>query len=293
MKKMTNNPPRYAFFGTPAVAVTFLDALLKAGMPPALVISNPDRPAGRGLELIASPVAQWARAHTIPLVQPEKIDESFFRDIQSQGPWDVFLVVAYGVILPQALIEMPRRGTLNVHFSLLPRWRGASPVESAILAGDEETGAVIQRMRMKLDTGPVIALEKARIEENETAPELRTRLGVIGAELLVRSLPRYLAGELAEAEQNDSEATHAKKMKKEDGDITADVDTERWRKYRAYAQWPGTYFFAERNGTKIRVKVKSARWESGAFVIEEVVPEGKSSLSYEAFLRSGVKLLCA
>lgn len=277
---------RYAFFGTPDIATVFLDALTAAGMPPALVVTAPDRPAGRGMELKRPPVAQWASEHGIPLLQPEKIDAAFIEEIRARGPWDVFLVIAYGAIFPQQLIELPQHQTLNVHFSLLPRWRGASPVESPILTGDTETGCAIQVMRAKLDTGPVVALEKTPIGENETAPELRTRLGEIGSRLLVDTLPRYVAGELTATEQDDAAMTYAKKMKKEDGDITHDDDVTRWRKYRAYYDWPGTFFFANRYGKTVRIKVAAAHFESGRFVIDSVVPEGKKEMPYADFLRT-------
>lgn len=283
-----SNTPRYVFFGTPEVATTFLDALEQAHMLPALIVSAPDKPAGRGLTLTASPVSQWARTHNIELVQPEKIDEYFLQTLRARGTWDVFVVVAYGMLLPQDVIELPTHGTLNVHFSLLPRWRGASPVEAAILAGDETTGAAIQVMRLKLDTGPVIALDTTSLLPQETAPELRGRLGEIGARLLVQTLPRYLAGELGAKEQDEALATYARKIKKEDGDITNDDDLTRWRKYRAYAQWPGTYVFVQTKDALVRVKVVRARYENNTFVIERVVPEGKKETDYESFLRSRV-----
>lgn len=277
--------PRIAFFGTPDVAVTFLDALQEAGMPPALVVSAPDRPAGRGLTLTAPPVAQWAQAHGIPLVQPETLDDAFIESLRTET-WDVFVVVAYGHILPHTLIDLPVHKTLNVHFSLLPRWRGASPVESAILAGDAETGCAIQIMRAKLDTGPLIAIETTPIGANETAPHLRARLGDIGARLLVETLPRYLAGELAATEQDDAQMTYARKMKKEDGDITNDDDRTKWRKYRAYDGWPGTFFFTERAGARMRIKVGAAHDEGGRFVIDRIIPEGKKEMPYADFLRA-------
>ncbi|MBM3272602.1 methionyl-tRNA formyltransferase [Candidatus Kaiserbacteria bacterium] len=279
---------RYAFFGTPGVACTFLDALTQAGMPPALIVTAPDKPAGRGMELKCPPVAQWASKHGIPLLQPEKLDTAFIEHMRAQGPWDVFIVIAYGAIFPQELIDLPAYKTLNVHFSLLPRWRGASPVESPILAGDGETGCAIQVMRAKLDTGPVVALEKTPIGEDETAPALRARLGEIGSRLLVETLPRYTAGELTPAEQDDAHMTYAKKMKKEDGDITHDDDITRWRKYRAYAEWPGTCLFTERGGKTVRLKIAAARFEDDRFVIDRVIPEGKKEMSYADFLRSSV-----
>ena len=264
-----------------------MDALHNAGYVPELVVTAPDRPAGRGHQLQQPPAKVWAEQRSIPVAQPEKIDDTFIamhRDTFEKC--DVFLVVAYGVILPKSFIELPKHKTLNVHFSLLPRWRGASPVESAILAGDTETGCAIQVMRPKLDTGPVVALETTAIGENETAPELRERLGDIGASLLVRTLPEYTAGTLETHEQDEILATYARKMTKEDGDITNDDDLIRWRKFRAYYDWPGTYFFTKRNNKSIRVKVASARFANNTFVIDEVVPEGRKRMKYEDFTRA-------
>jgi methionyl-tRNA formyltransferase len=268
--------PRIAFFGTPDIAAVFLDVLRENGLAPALVVTAPDRPAGRGLTLTPPPVAQWARARDVPFVQPEKLDDAFIESLRAEM-LDVCIVVAYGHILPQALIDLPMHKTLNVHFSLLPRWRGASPVESAILAGDAETGCAIQIMRAKLDTGPLIAAATTPIAPDETAPELRARLGDIGARLLVETLPRYLAGELAAREQDDAQMTYAKKMRKEDGDITNDDDKTRWRKYRAYYGWPGTYFFALRTSNSHASASASLRGPAVSSIVPPSTPPETAS----------------
>ncbi len=268
--------PKIAFFGTPDIARTFLDELIAAGMTPALVVTNPDRPVGREQILTPSSAKVSAIEHGIPVLQPEKIDDAFIAQL-SKDSWDVFIVVAYGMIMPEALINLPKHGTLNVHFSLLPRWRGASPVEAAILSGDIETGVAIQKMRFKLDSGPIVAVEKTPIGNDETASTLRARLGDIGTKLLIDTLPQYLAGEITPKNQDESLVTKAPKMKKEDGELLEnDDDMTKWRKYRAYYAWPGTYFFV--NGK--RVKITSARFEDGTFKIERVVPEGKRETIY-------------
>lgn len=273
------------FFGTPSVCIPFLDALREAGMTPSLIVTAPDKPAGRGNTLTPPTVKIWAQEHHVDFVQPEKVDATLIQDARFKMQDTVFVVVAYGYILPKEIIEFPQYKTLNVHFSLLPRWRGASPVESAILAGDTETGCAIQIMRSKLDTGPVITLTKTTISESETTPELRTRLCTMGAQLLVDTLPQYLEGTTTPIEQDDTDATYAPKMKKEDGDITHDTDITRWRKYKAYAQWPQTHLFATCKEKTLRLKITKAHVEHERFIIDRVIPEGKKEMPYTDFLR--------
>lgn len=273
------------FFGTPDVCVPFLNTLVQAGMTPSLVVTAPDKPTGRGNVLTAPPVKQWAQKNTVACVQPEKIHDSFVQEYKVPTKDTIFIVVAYGYILPEIVINAPQHKTINVHFSLLPRWRGASPIESALLAGDTETGCAIQIMQPKLDTGPVIALLKTAITSTETAPQLRARLSEIGATLLVQTLTQYNDALQNAVPQDDTKATYAHKMQKTDGDITYDNDLTRWRKYRAYAHWPQTYFFVSKNGKDLRIKVVSARFENNQFIIDRVIPEGKKEMAYADFLR--------
>lgn len=273
------------FFGTPDVCIPFLDALRDAQLTPSLVVTAPDKPAGRGNVLTAPPVKQWAQQHNIAYIQPEKIHNSFVNDYNVPTEDTTFVVVAYGYILPETVINAPQHNTINVHFSLLPRWRGASPVESALLAGDTETGCAIQLMQPKLDTGPVIALQKTGIKQTETAPELRARLSDIGATLLVQTLTQYDDALQSAVPQDDTKATYAHKMQKSDGNITNDDDLTRWKKYRAYAQWPQTYFFVQKGNKELRVKVTAARFENNQFIIDRVIPEGKKEMAYADFLR--------
>ncbi len=177
---------------------------------------------------------------------------------------------------------MPKLGTLNIHYSLLPQYRGASPVEAAILNGDTETGVSIQKMVFRLDAGPIIAEARTSIDPNETHTELRNRLIPIGAELLVQSvLSPLLAGEGlgVRFEQDESHMSHCGKIKKEDGLINPITDDpqELWNKYRAYFGWPGLYFFDTENK---RVKITKARFENGKFIIEKVIREGKPESNY-------------
>ena len=283
----------FAFFGTPDVAVKTLDILFTHGFVPTIIVTSPDRPSGRGLTLTPPPVKVWAQEHTIPCLQPEIIDSEFIATLQSYN-FNLSIVVAYGKILPQELIDLPEKGTLNIHYSLLPRYRGASPVESAILNGDTETGVTIQQMVFKLDAGNIIAQESTPIGNDETTPELRDRLIVIGGELLANVLPSVWNGVATNTVQDETLVTRSRKMTKESGliDLSDDSKTN-YNKYRAYKLWPRTYFFSEKNGLptgqagkQTRVVITKASLVNNVFTPLLVIPEGKKEIKYEDFLRN-------
>ena len=277
--------PKIAFFGTPELVVPVLDELKAAGLIPSLIVTAPDRPKGRGLALSPPPAKIWAEQNGVNILQPEKLDKNLINDLRSTF-YDLFLIVAYGKIIPREIIDLPKFGTFNIHYSLLPKYRGAAPVETAILNGDKETGVSIQKMVFELDAGPVVAEEKTAIGENETAPELRDRLNTIAKKLLVETMRKIVDGTAAPREQNHKEATSTKKITKENGLIDLNSPAgENWRKYRAYFNWPGTYFFTERKGKKVRIIIKDAGLENGEFKIKRVLPEGGREISYEDFLR--------
>ncbi len=278
---------QFAFFGTPTLAVEILDALEAAGHTPSLVVTMPDRPQGRGLQTVETPVAAWARERGIDVLKPEKLDPDFISGLRTHD-LRLSIVVAYGKILPQALLDlMPM---YNIHYSLLPRWRGATPVESAILAGDSETGVAIQKIVYELDAGPLVAVEKTLIGADETGPALRTRLNGIAKELLVRIFSDLLSNAVKLSEQDKTTATFCGKISKEDGLLSlSDEGIENYRKFRAYFGWPGTYTFFERGGKKIRTIITQAHIEGKTFVTDFVKPEGKGEMPYADFLRSGAK----
>ena len=273
---------RIAFWGTPDLTIEYLNALEHANILPVAIITNPDRPKGRGNELTSPAPKTWATARNITVFQPEKLDDTFFEEIKNLD-LDISIVVAYGRIIPQEFIDLPKHKTLNVHYSLLPKYRGAAPTESAILAGDNETGCSIQVMAFKLDSGPIILEEKIHIGNDENTTELRGRLTELGANMLVSILPKYLAGETIPKIQDDSQATRSKKIKKEDGLIDPTGDAlENYRKFRAYVEWPRTYFFVHEK----RVIITKATFANDTFVIKKVLPEGKKEVAYSDFLRN-------
>lgn len=278
--------PKLAFFGTPYVARDTFDMLLQKGFSPAVVVTSPDAQKGRGLALQPSETKAWALAHGFPILTPERLDEKAVSDIRSFG-CDAAVVVAYGKIFPERFLNAFPQGILNVHYSLLPKYRGASPVESALLAGDAATGVSIQKMARELDAGDIIAQTEVQIEPNETTRELRPRLIALGASLLAEVLPSFLSGNASAVPQDAAQATFAKKIAKADGLLDlAGTARENWNTYRAYAESPGTYFFAKRNGKTVRVKIVDATYENGVFTPTRVIPEGKREMNYEDFSRS-------
>ncbi len=276
LKKKMNNI-NFAFWGTPEVASTTLGELINAGYIPSVVITNPDRPAGRGLALTPSPVKILAEKNNIPVLTPEKIDTEFTL-LLSTYSIQLNIVVAYGNILPKSIIDMPVHGTLNIHYSLLPKYRGAAPLEGALLSGDTVTGVTIQKMVYKLDAGDIIATKEVPISTEITKDDLREVLIKTGAQLLIQIIPEYISGNIEPIPQDESLSTHIGKIKKEDGliNISDDANTN-YNKYRAYSGWPGIYLIDENSK---RVKITKARLESGRFVIERIIPEGKNERDY-------------
>lgn len=270
---------KFIFFGTPYVASDTLLKLLENGWRPEVVVTNPDAPRGRKRIMTASETKVIAEENGIPVLTPERLDSEFVEGLKKYE-CDFALVVAYGKILPKELIDTFPKGVLNVHYSLLPKYRGASPVEAALLNGDKETGVTIQKMVYELDAGDIIASKIEAIKPDDTTVTLRERLINEGANLLVETLPKYLSGEIEPVLQNEAEATYASKIKKENGEINPDGDSlTNWNKYRAYKAWPGVFFF--KNGKRVKV-TKAALDESGHFKILRVVQEGKKESDFSS-----------
>ncbi|HEY4522386.1 MAG TPA: methionyl-tRNA formyltransferase [Candidatus Paceibacterota bacterium] len=294
------NNIKFAFFGTSHIAVYVLDALIDAGLSPALVVAPPDKPQSRGLAPAPVAVSLRARELNIPLAHDWQEFES--------GAWDVAIVVDYGKILPRAVLGIPRRGFLNVHPSLLPRLRGASPMRSAILTNERETGVTIIQIDEQMDHGPIVAQKRvaipawsdqltdqgglARRSLVEGGPphlaDMERILVQEGGKLLAEMLPLWTHGEIVALEQNHDVATYTEKFTKEDGLLDLHADAyQNLLKIRAFEGWPGTYAFFEVRGKKTRVKILDAHIANDALVIERVVPEGKREMPYQDFLQSG------
>jgi methionyl-tRNA formyltransferase len=231
-------PARIAFAGTPEFAVPALEALVASGVDVPLVLTQPDRPAGRGRRVAASAVKGAARRHGLRVAQPATLRSADASANLGQSP-DLMIVIAYGLLLPPAMLEWPRLGCVNLHASLLPRWRGASPIQHALLARDAETGISVMRMDAGLDTGPVYLERAIAIGARETAGELHDRLAVLAARTLEESLPALLEGALRPRPQDESLATAAPKIAKADALLdwrqsAADLDA----RVRAFDPWP-------------------------------------------------------
>ncbi|MGZ5477339.1 MAG: methionyl-tRNA formyltransferase, partial [Thermoanaerobaculia bacterium] len=238
---------RIIFFGTPDFAVPTLEALAREHEI-ALVVAQPDKPAGRGMKLRQPPVVAKAHELGLDVAQPPKIrDADFLRRVEALGP-DAAIVIAYGKILPKNLLDIPRHGFLNVHASILPKYRGAAPIQRAIEAGETSTGVTIMRVDEDLDHGPMLAVETLKIGPDEHAPALFRRLSHLSGELLVRVL-RDLP---EEKPQDHSQATHAPKIEKREGLVTfTESPANIYNRFRAFDPWPGVFF--ESGGQTIKI----------------------------------------
>lgn len=271
---------KFVFFGTPYVARDTLAFLVEHGFTPSLVITSPDAPRGRGLTLTPCETKAWALEHGLPVITPEKLTEEVIEEIRSHHT-EYAVVVAYGKFLPEKLIHAFPLGALNIHYSLLPAYRGASPVETALLHGEKVTGVSIQQMVKEMDAGDVLAMQEVEILPTETTRELRPRLIQAGSELLVKTLPSFEQGALSPAPQDHASATFAKKIAKSEGELDMAGDAQiNWNKYRAYAESPGTYFL--HNGK--RIKIKTAQFRDGVFTPLRVTPEGKNEMNYSDYI---------
>jgi methionyl-tRNA formyltransferase len=300
---------KIVFMGSPEFAVPSLVALHQQETIVG-VVTQPDRQAGRGRALSAPPVKARADALGLKSIQPASLKtEQVLQQIIAWNP-DLIVVAAFGQILPESILNIPRLGAINVHASLLPRWRGAAPIQAAILHGDEQTGITIMLMDPGLDTGPIVAQQPTPIQSRETAGDLALRLADIGARLLIKTLPLIAKGEIRPRPQNESEATYAPMLRKSDGILDPDQSAEQLdRKVRAFQPWPGT--FLEWHGGRLIVNethveaVDSDRMgdirsvqgypaivtAQGLLVLDKVQPPGKRSMDGAAFLRGAPEFL--
>jgi methionyl-tRNA formyltransferase len=243
---------KIVFMGTPDFAVPPLRALHDCGHEVLTVVTQPDRRKGRGRKLTPPPVKQAAASYGYPVIQPETVrSDSFHRQMTELAP-DLFVVVAFGQILPQSLLDIPSRGAINVHASLLPRYRGAAPIQWAIINGDRETGVTTMMMDKGMDTGDMLLMNKTAIGPEETAADLHDRLSDLGARTLVRTLEKLQDGSLERTPQNHAKSTHAPMLKKKDGEIDWSMPAERIEcLIRGMTPWPGAYTFSD--GMRLKI----------------------------------------
>jgi methionyl-tRNA formyltransferase len=287
--------------GSPDFSLPCLQALAKHYQVVG-VVTQPDRASGRGRELKSPPVKTLALELGIPIMQPEKLRApEAMEQLRAWTP-DLIVVAAFGQILKKDVLDLPKHGCINVHASLLPRWRGAAPINAAILAGDDETGITIMRMDVGLDTGPMLTKRSIRLTPTDTAGSVFQTLSTLGADLLIETLPRWIAGEIQPQIQDDALASYAPMLKKDEGrlDFTQDVNALE-RRVRAFNPWPGA--FMDFNGTILKIHrthVEQGKVEEGQrlivqdqpgvgasgglLILDEVQPAGKKPMSGKSFL---------
>jgi methionyl-tRNA formyltransferase len=288
------------FAGTPLFAEKALYALLQEKFEVAAVLTQPDRPSGRGMQLKQSPVKQLALQHGLTVLQPESLKTTEIQKQLSELNADVMIVAAYGLILPLAVLQIPRHGCLNIHASLLPRWRGAAPIQRAIQAGDEQTGITIMQMDAGLDTGDILLKKTCKIENQETAETLHDKLAILGAEAISEALVQLEQGKFVNHPQDNSVATYAAKLNKEEAQIDWNRDaSEIDRNIRAYKPYPGAG--SNINETQIKIWQASVNNENAGApgeVIEVqknalVIACGKGSLRVEVLQKPNAKAMPA
>jgi len=299
---------RIIFMGTPEFACPTLRALIARGEQVVAVVTQPDRPKGRGQQTLPPPVKLLAERHGIPVLQPVKVRHpDAIEEIRALDP-DLIVVIAFGQILPKALLEIPRHGCINVHASLLPRYRGAAPLNWCIINGETETGVTTMMMDVGLDTGDMLLKSATRIDPDEDTSALHDRLSCMGADLLAETLDRLAAGELVPEKQDDALTCYAPMLKKEDGLIDWSKDAQSIKNLvRGMTPWPGAYSMLEEKLLKVyRVRIGSGSGApgevlgagrdgievacgAGSILIQELQLEGKKRLSAAEFL-AGCKL---
>lgn len=276
---------KIAFFGTDEFSLKVLEALALRGIKPALVVTVPDKPKGRKLLLTPPPIKAWAEENNISVYQPESLKDQTVTDHLSSETYDLFIVASYGKIIPQTILDLPAAGVLNIHPSILPKYRGATPIETTILNGDSTSGVTIIKLDAQMDHGPIVAQTDVLLSGQETYPELRDQLAILGGQLLADNLPAYLKDKIDLREQDHQAASFSVKIQKIDGQIDLGKDNQAtlWRKYRAFLIWPGLYFFIIHHDSKLRILIKKAHLADEKFIIDRVLPEGKKEMDWVSF----------
>lgn len=285
------------FFGTSSFSIIVLDRLLEHGIKPTHIVTVPDKPSGRKLVMTPPPLKVWAEERGIPCLQFAKLNDEAVEALSALSP-ELFIVASYGKIIPKKVLDIPAKGALNVHPSLLPKYRGAAPLQTSILNDDRETGVCIIQMDELMDHGPIVAKKAVEILPwPPSMTEIEKILGEAGADILAKCIPHFLNGTAELEEQNHDLATFTKKIEKEDGHIELDPSSletgvisgkagyDAYLKYQALEQWPGIFFFINKHGADMRVKVKGASWNEGASELSllSLVPEGKKEMGWKDF----------
>lgn len=298
---MPRDDKKIIFMGTSEFAVPVLEKLL-ANYQITAVVTRPDKPAGREKELTESPIKRLAVKNNLPVFQPENLKNDIEK-IRELNP-DLIIVVAYGKIIPKKIIEIPKFGIINIHPSLLPKYRGPSPIQTAILNGEKKTGVSIMLIDEEMDHGPILANQESGIGNNDTAETLSKKLSILGADLLITILPNYFSGKVKPREQDHREATFTKIITREDGQVDwSKTPEEIERQFRALTSWPGIFSFWQDKRIKITGLETSIRdnhngmvfltpdekvavgCRVGSIIINKLQLEGKKEMGAEEFIR--------
>lgn len=298
---------RIVFAGTPDFAARHLAALLSSEHEVIAVYTKPDSPAGRGKKLTASPVKQMAVEHNIAVYQPENFKSDEAKQALADLNADLMVVVAYGLLLPKAVLDMPRLGCINVHGSILPRWRGAAPIQRSIWAGDSETGVTIMQMDVGLDTGDMLKIAKLPIEATDTSASMYDKLAELGPQALVECIADIASGKAIATQQDDTLANYAQKLSKEEAKIDWSADAAFIERcVRAFNPWPMSHFDVAENSIKVwqsRVEAQTSDHPAGTIVqadksgiyvstgngllvLEQLQVPGKKAMSVQDILNS-------
>src|SRR3989344_8963453 len=299
--KMSSNP-NFAFFGASEFAVKILDRLIENGYIPSLVVTAPDKTKGRKMIMTPPPIKIFAQKHNLKIIQSESLAVKPPLGGLTAKWLDLFIVASYGKIIPKSILDIPKFGTLNVHPSLLPKFRGPSPIQSFILSGEEKTGVTIMLMDEQVDHGQILSQKEFGNKipaspagrsnlnsKNLNAKQLEEKLAELGGQLLVDTISKWISGEIKTVEQDHGQATFTKKINKEDGLVDLEKDDPEiiYRKFLAFQPWPGIYYFAQKNSQKTRVIITDMEMsESGQLKIKKVKPESKNEMGYEKFMKS-------
>ncbi len=275
---MINNEIKIGFFGTPDYAVTALGILKNAGFKISFLVTMPDRPRGRKMLMTPPEAKVWAIENSVDVYQPEKLNDESLIETLKKYDCDVLVVLAYGKIIPDSILNIPKHKSLNIHGSLLPKYRGSCPIETAILSDDKDTGVCIIKMDSEMDHGPIVASRNVEVENwPPTAQVLGNAIVTTGAELMVEVLPDWVLGKIVPTEQDHSQASYTKKIQKEDGLIDLNDDGyKNFLKIQAYNEWPSAFFFKDGK----RIKITKAHFTDNKLVIEKIIPEGKGETDF-------------
>ncbi len=278
----------FAFFGTDEFATIILDELKLEGYTPRLIICAPDKPLRRNKGFVSPATKIWAEKNSVQVLQPRTLNEDITKTIKESCPYDFFIVASYGIIIPQSVLDIPEHGTLNVHPSLLPQYRGASPIETAIIENTKDTGVTIMEMDAKMDHGPIVVQIPYSFKSWSTRVHTRDTLAHLGGKVLAESISGWKHGTIKSFEQDHSQATFTKLLTKEDAWLDLDDDEVSYRKFLAFEGWIQPYFFITKDNKEIRIIVKKAEYDTktNQFRPLRIIPEGKKEVSWEEYKKN-------